>query len=329
MIDQQRGFAGFDSLVSDLSDLPAPVEQTLPPISAKTPDPMGEQSTPVIKKASAGSDVLATIIISVVVIVGLLAFNQRRPVVPTAPTNYPPPPVETTLPPPSLPATQPLPLPPPIPVAEPEELKPPIGTDRALTISQVRYCVFQGVRINGARSVINDQSQYEIDRFNVLISDYNGRCGSYRYQEHALERARAEAEARRLRLEHEGSTAFLAGRARTPAVLVQPVTPRPQPSENTAPSPEIPQNAEVDATGRWVCKRGFRQFGAECVMISIPANAKLDSTGQAWTCRRGFFQSGTECLRIRIPANAGLDNTGQGWQCNPGFRRLGDSCLKF
>jgi hypothetical protein len=336
MIDQQRGFAGFDSLVSDLSDLPLHVEPVPPPISANKPDPIGDPPAWAVKNASGGSDMLAAIIISifVILILFLLADDQLSPIAPTGPITHVPPPPETTPArpaPPSQPTIRPLPLPSPpsIPADEPEELKPPVGTDRALTTNQVRYCAFQGVRIDGARSVIDDRSQYEIDRFNALISDYNGRCGSYRYQEGALARARAEADARRTSLEEEGSTAFLAGRVRTPAPSVQLVAPKPQTSENTALSPPIPENAELDAAGRWVCKSGYRQLEAECVVISSPANARLDFTGQAWTCLRGFFQSGNECLRIRIPANADLDNTGKGWRCNPGFRQIGQSCLKF
>ena len=275
----------------------------------------------------------ATIIISIffVVILVFMASNQRPPVITSAPTSYVPPPATTKPAPPSLPAIRPLPLPSlsPIPAAEPEELKPPIGTDLALTISQVRYCAFQGVRIEGARSVTDDESQYEVDRLNALIRDFNGRCSSYRYQVGTLERARAEADARRLSLEQEGSTAFLAGRVRTPSPFEQPSTPAPQPAANPAPSPAIPENAELNAAGHWVCNRGFRQLGAACVAIPIPENAKLDSSGQSWTCLRGFFRSGDGCLQIRIPANAELDNKGQGWRCNPGFRQIGNSCLKF
>ena len=71
------------------------------------------------------------------------------------------------------------------------EIMPSVGQGRTLNRSQIRYCVFQGQRLDIIRTL--STTNYQIDRFNVLIDDFNSRCSSYRYISGDLSSAEREA----------------------------------------------------------------------------------------------------------------------------------------
>jgi hypothetical protein len=75
-----------------------------------------------------------------------------------------------------------------------QEDMPPVGTGRSLTRNQVRYCIFQGVRLDYIRPLTTTNSQ--IDRFNAMVADYNARCGSFRYTSGVLESVEREVTGR-------------------------------------------------------------------------------------------------------------------------------------
>jgi hypothetical protein len=70
------------------------------------------------------------------------------------------------------------------------EEMPPVGTDTHFSKSNIRYCMFQEVRLDYIKPRIS--TNYETDKFNQLVDDYNSRCGSYRYM--PSERSAVEAE---------------------------------------------------------------------------------------------------------------------------------------
>lgn len=70
------------------------------------------------------------------------------------------------------------------------EETPPVGTDMHFTVPNLRYCMFQDVRLDYIKPRISHN--YEVTQFNQLVSDYNSRCANYRYK--ASERATVEAE---------------------------------------------------------------------------------------------------------------------------------------
>lgn len=71
------------------------------------------------------------------------------------------------------------------------ETRPPVGQGLTLNRSQIRYCVFQGQRLETIRTLAN--TNYQIDRFNGLIDDFNTRCSSYRYRSGDLSSIQREA----------------------------------------------------------------------------------------------------------------------------------------
>jgi hypothetical protein len=90
----------------------------------------------------------------------------------------------------------------------PIEARPPVGTDIVLSDAQIRYCLSEKIRLDGAQSAVNTHRQSDVDRFNVMIDDYNSRCGSFRYRPGTLEAARAQVDAKQFQLQSEGAARF-------------------------------------------------------------------------------------------------------------------------
>ena len=98
--------------------------------------------------------------------------------------------------------TQPL-----IPIGTSEE-KPPVGTSLNLGSAQIRYCLAEDIRLGGAKQNLNNHIGSDVDRFNVMVNDYNSRCSHFRYRNGALESAKSEVEGYRAFLETEGRARF-------------------------------------------------------------------------------------------------------------------------
>lgn len=92
--------------------------------------------------------------------------------------------------------------------SRPTEEKPPVGTGLVFTDAQVRYCLAESIRIEGARSIASGWSQPEVDSFNKIVADYNSRCSNFSYHSGALESARREVELSRKELQSEGRSRF-------------------------------------------------------------------------------------------------------------------------
>lgn len=86
-----------------------------------------------------------------------------------------------------------------------EEIAPPIGVNHILGPAEVRYCVYEKIRLGGMERNVNERSEAEVDAFNEAVDDYNARCGSFRYRRGLLQRIRESAEGRRFSLELEGA----------------------------------------------------------------------------------------------------------------------------
>ena len=71
-----------------------------------------------------------------------------------------------------------------------EQLPAP-GTDRVLGKTEVRYCIFQGGRLDILRDLVS--SNRETDHFNDLVADFNSRCSKFRYRQGVLRAIEAEA----------------------------------------------------------------------------------------------------------------------------------------
>lgn len=75
-----------------------------------------------------------------------------------------------------------------------QEDMPPVGNGLSLTRNQVRYCIYQGERLDYIRPLTTTNRQ--IDRFNNLIDDYNRRCSNFRYSSGVLGSVQGEVPSR-------------------------------------------------------------------------------------------------------------------------------------
>lgn len=111
--------------------------------------------------------------------------------------------------------------------SRPEESKPPAGRDLIFSAAQIRYCLAEEIRMDGAKSALDNYSEFDVDRFNAMVADYNSRCGSFRYRSGALERARRDIEPYRIQFRAEGRSIF--ARGSSTGSLSSPAQPRPAP----------------------------------------------------------------------------------------------------
>lgn len=88
------------------------------------------------------------------------------------------------------------------------ETLPPISRGATLDRAQIRYCVAEDIRLEAARGAVPGNREAEVQRFNAMVEDYNGRCASFRYRSGQLQSVRSEVEARRRQLEMEGAARF-------------------------------------------------------------------------------------------------------------------------
>lgn len=84
------------------------------------------------------------------------------------------------------------------------ESMPPVGTDLILSESQIRYCLAEQIRVDAARTALDEYSQYSVDFFNSMIASINSRCSSYRYRERDMSAVRGIVEAHRSELWQQG-----------------------------------------------------------------------------------------------------------------------------
>lgn len=203
MAKEGRGFAGFDSLVTDLSDLPSPPTPPIPdaqPSARPTAGADGDDrpvpySPPKPKEKWYVKWIVIAAVVGGMIVYGVVNNNKPSS---SPQASYTPPatsaPVATVTSPNASPTS----------MAASED-KPPIGGDIVLSSAQLRYCLAQRIRIDGADKAVNAASQTDIDRFNAMVNDFNARCPKARYRTNTMSTVKAEVEARRSQLETEGA----------------------------------------------------------------------------------------------------------------------------
>lgn len=215
--NEGKGFAGLSSLVSDVDTAPAhPAPKTesagsttstgRPASQAAQPQPQQPtqrqtyQEPPQPSSGSSGGKW----ILGIAAVVGLLwLIGQSNKNTPSPAPAYSPP-AQSAAPSYSPPAQPQGP-------SVPQESKPPVGQDLVLSTAQIRYCLAEDIRMEGARAALNNYSDSDVDRFNAMVADYNSRCGSFRYRSGALESARRDVEPYRGQLQAEGRSRFARG----------------------------------------------------------------------------------------------------------------------
>lgn len=207
MAEERSGFAGFEDLATDLSDLPPP------PPSFRNWTTRSSITIPVPPGAAAGIGrtpnrharrlPLVVMVIGFGGAVGLGIFSGLR-VQPSsvAPRDH----ATFTLPAPQSYSAGPTAqsYAPAAPAAAIEE-KPPVGQGATLSGPQARYCLAQGIRVDGAYKAMNSASQAEVKRFLTLEDDYDSRCRNYHFALGVMASVTEEVLPKRAALELEGA----------------------------------------------------------------------------------------------------------------------------
>lgn len=73
--------------------------------------------------------------------------------------------------------------------------KPSPGENNILSISEIRWCIRERIRLETMRDVVDNN--VGINKFNNSVADYNIRCASYRYHQREQAQAERDVEAHR------------------------------------------------------------------------------------------------------------------------------------
>ena len=183
----QRGFAGLDTMVSDIT----------PPASAPNAPDRNEDQTPAAQKAEPAQPILTgtakptrssihwwVIAPAAIGLIGWLAATSK-------PENHSasPGPTQTSSLTPAV-----------------TEALPPVGTGLVLNRPQIRYCLAEEVRLNAWYGKVNTKSDASVSTYNKAVDDYSSRCAKFRYSKGMLEEIRAEVAAKRRELQAQGMT---------------------------------------------------------------------------------------------------------------------------
>ena len=184
-----KGFAGLSSLVSDVDATPPPAAKTEPAGTAPAagrpaPQPAQPQLQPSQRQTyqeptqppSSGSSG-AKWVLGIAAVLGVLwLIGQSDKNTTSSGPAYSPPAQSAT---PSYTPTPSEPLAP----SRPQESMPPVGQDLVFSTAQIRYCLAEDIRMESAKSALDNYIDSDVDRFNAMVADYNSRCGSFRYRD--------------------------------------------------------------------------------------------------------------------------------------------------
>lgn len=87
--------------------------------------------------------------------------------------------------------TQPSYAPPAVPQDPYAESKPAIGTGQTLSRNEIRYCLSERIRVEAISDYVDTTKQSQIERYNAVVADYNGRCSNFRYRQTDMNSAKA------------------------------------------------------------------------------------------------------------------------------------------
>ena len=274
-----KGFAGLSSLVSDVDTTPPPAAKKEPPAAAPSagrpasqpaqtqPQPSQRQTYQEPAQPSSGSSG-GKWVLGIAAVIGVLWLIGQSNKTTTSPAPAYSPPAQSTAPSYS-PSVQPQ------APSRPQESKPPVGQDLVFSTAQIRYCLAEDIRMDGAKSAVDNYIDSDVDRFNAMVADYNSRCGSFRYRSGALESARRDIEPYRSQLQSEGRSRF----ARSPST-----------GSLSAPAPTRPApDATVQAIQRKLNELGYEAGTADGLMgrgtrsaiIAFQQDRGLAATGVA------------------------------------------------
>ena len=308
-----KGFAGLSSLVSNVDTIPSPDAKKenadpRPDVTPRTDRPLEQQntqSTPLRAERrdrspshpSSGSSIAkwALGIAAVIWVFGLIGESNKKPSSPASTYS----PSAQTQAQRSQGSNQfdqsdtsaAKPMEPQVP-SRPAETIPPVGQGLVLSIAQIRYCLAEGIRLDGARAAVDNYKIAHVDRFNTMVADYNSRCGQYRYRSGVLETARSEIEDYRSTLQSEGRARLSTSGSSTS--LSSPFSSSPGSFAPSSRSPPIPATAPKNSAitdGERVLALMEKQSGVWTAARYRKAYAAFKAAEHADLARQQFWKS--------------------------------------
>lgn len=87
---------------------------------------------------------------------------------------------------------------------------PPPAHDGSRTLgrAELRWCMFNDIRIEAARPDMRGAKQGQVQAFNMAVSEWNKSCRRYRYSRSDRDAVQGQINARRAQLEAEGHAQF-------------------------------------------------------------------------------------------------------------------------
>ena len=216
-----KGFAGLSSLVSDVDTTPpAPAPKKEPAAAAPSaghpssqpaqpqPQPSQRQTYQEPAQPSSGGSSGGKWVLGIAAVMGVLWLIGQSDKNTTSPAPAYSPPAQT-----ATPSYSPPPAEPQAP-SHLQESMPPVGQNQVLSTAQIRYCLAEDIRIDGAKSALNNYIDADVDRFNAMVADYNSRCSSFKYQtnnrgRNDLNSSQRDIEPFRSQLQSEGRRKFV------------------------------------------------------------------------------------------------------------------------
>ncbi|WP_210459929.1 peptidoglycan-binding protein [Vibrio crassostreae] len=218
--------------------------------------------------------------------------------------------------------------------------KPPVGSNNILSVSQIRWCTREIMRIDAMRNIFDTNGG--IDEFNRIVNDYNSRCSHYRYRQRDLSKAEREVETHKSTITTEAiREAKLIDQRfkKTSNVSTKSASNKP----NAQLTREVQQLLTVlgykpgpidgdygpgTASAIKVFQRdsGLAQTGrVDRELLSSLRSKERSKSSLNVGVKTNNHQSNDN----GIPANAKIDYTGRKWVCNSGYRQDGNRCLKI
>ncbi|GGJ13135.1 hypothetical protein [Neoroseomonas lacus] len=79
---------------------------------------------------------------------------------------------------------------------------------RTLSRAELRWCMFNDIRIEAARPDMRGAKQGQLQAFNLAVAEWNKSCRRYRYSRSDRDAVQGQIDARRAQLETEGKAQF-------------------------------------------------------------------------------------------------------------------------
>ena len=287
------GFAGLFSLVSDVDVTPPPAttnpinnsSTSAAPIPPKQPSPQQPYNPPQQPSLSSSG---RKWVVGVIIGIGVLLFVGQSGKNTSSRVPIYSPPVQNMTP------DYTAPLPQPEVSSRPVESKPPVGQALVFSQEQIAYCLAEDIRMDGAKSKVNNYNSSDVDRFNAMVADYNSRCSRFSYRSGTLENVRSSIELYRNKLYSEGAQRFTMqarndGLAVVPTQLMPDIPIQQAPSASTEGIPaQLMRNTYGAYYPRYSCWRTKSKEGQDyCMQITRVDNAMGDEGGRTYVIATG------------------------------------------